>query len=48
MGGFAFLDVVAVPFWDFDDVGAGFFDDGLAAETGVELDVGGGLHAVEF
>ena len=48
VGGFAFLDVVAVPLGDFDDVGAGLFDDGLAAQAGVELDVGGGLHAVEF
>ena len=42
----AFADVVAVPFGDGNDDVA--FDDGLAAEAGVELVVGGLLDAVEF
>ena len=46
--GLAFLHVVAVPLGDFDDVGAGLFDDCLAAEARVQLDVRGGLHAVEL
>jgi hypothetical protein len=48
VGGLAFLHVVAVPLGDFDHVGAGLFDDGLAAEAAVELDVRRGLHAVEL
>ena len=46
--GFAFGDVVAVPFGDFNDVVAGAGDDGLAAEAGVKLLVGGHVHAVDF
>ena len=47
-GGFAFLDVVLVPAGDLDDVGAGLFDDGLAAEAAVELQPRGEFHAVEL
>ena len=47
-GGLAFLDVVFVPGGDLDDVGAGFFDDALAAEAAVELQAGGEFEAVEF
>ena len=47
-GGFAFLDVVFVPGGNFGDVGAGLFDDALAAEAGVELEAWGELEAVEL
>jgi len=47
-GGFAFLDVVLVPGGDFGYVGAGFFDDALAAEAAVELQAGGEVEAVEL
>ncbi len=48
MRGFAFLDVVTVPLGNLDGVGTGLFNDGLAAEAAVELDIGGSLHAVEL
>ena len=44
----AFGDVVAVPLGNLDDVVAGFGDDCLAAEAGVELRIGGHVEAVEF
>jgi len=47
-GGFAFLDVVFVPGGNFGDVGAGLFDDALAAEAGVELEAGGHVEAIEL
>jgi hypothetical protein len=47
-GGFAFLDVVLVPGGDLGDIGAGLFDDTLAAEAGVELEAGGEFEAVEL
>jgi hypothetical protein len=47
-GGLAFLDVVLVPGGDLGDVGAGFFDDALAAEAAVELQAGGEVEAVEL
>src|SRR3569833_739564 len=46
--GFAFGGVVAVPLGDFDYVVAGLGDDGLAAEAGVELLVGGHVEAGEL
>ena len=47
-GGLAFLDVVFVPGGDLGEVGAGLFDDALAAESGVELEAGGELEAIEL
>ena len=47
-GGLALLDVVLVPGGDFGYVGAGFFDDALAAEAAVELEAGGEFEAVEL
>jgi hypothetical protein len=47
-GGLAFLDVVFVPGGDLGDVGAGLFDDALAAEAGVELEAGGHVEAIEL
>ena len=47
-GGLAFLDVVLVPGGDLGEVGAGFLDDALAAEAGVELEAGGEFEAVEL
>jgi hypothetical protein len=47
-GGLAFLDVVLVPGGDFGDVGAGFFDDALAAKAAVELQTGGEFEAVQL
>jgi hypothetical protein len=44
----AFRGVVAVPLGDFYDVVAGPGDDGLAAESAVELLVGGHVEAVDF
>jgi hypothetical protein len=47
-GGLTLLDVVLVPGRNLGDVGAGFFDDTLAAEAGVELKAWGELEAIEF
>jgi hypothetical protein len=47
-GRFAFLHVVLVPRRDFSDVGAGLFDDALAAEAAVELQARGKFEAVEL
>jgi hypothetical protein len=47
-GWLAFLDVVFVPGGDLGYVGAGLFDDALAAEAGVELEAGGHVEAIEL
>jgi hypothetical protein len=46
--GLALLNIVAIPLGDFNDIGSGFFDDGLAAKARVQFDSGGGFEAVEF
>lgn len=45
---YALLDVVVIPLRNLNDLGARLFDDGVATEATVELDVGGGLHAIKF
>ncbi len=47
-GRLAFLDVVFIPGGNLGDVGAGLFDDALAAEAGVELEAGCHVEAIEF
>src|SRR5271157_2979860 len=46
--GLAFGDVITIPLGNFDDVVAGLGDHGLAAETRIELLIGGHVETVEF